>query len=856
MISIITPTHYPYWLAETWKSLKDQPGQWEWIVVCNSREGVPEQCSVLVSTVLDIVEHDERVRVLTNERRWTGIGERKRDAFLRAGGEILLELDHDDLLAPGALAEVEAAFADPDVNFVYSDWIDFAHDGYSQVTYNIGLNNWAAYGFKFYEAEMAGVRPGRYRAVRSFEPSAISISQIYWAPNHVRAWRRSAYEAAGGHDVALAVCDDHDLVCRTYLLPSGRFQRISKPLYLYRVSGANTWLKEQALITRKTAEIRDKYLEQLVLRECQHRGWNAVDIGSERGQKHLGWKSLDITPGSQIDIVADLTKRWPFEDGELGAIRAHDVIEHLPDKQHTMNEIWRCLRPGGWLLSMTPSTDGRGAFMDPTHCSYWNSNAFWYWTRDEQARFIHNDKVRFKEIYLGEIFPSKWHEENKVPYVRADLMALKPGFDGAGHWQITEATDRSMLGRWNGWYANVKGDPSTYRYADTVTYRMAAAFVNDAECVEDWGCGMGGLKRFVTTKYVGVDGSKTPHVDVVDDLRGRRTMVDAIVMRHVLEHNYDWQLVLQSALASATKKICLVLFTPFADKTEEISHNRFHGVDVPNLSLPRGELEAMILDGGAEFEIVADIPTVSSFGVEHVYYIWQTASQKSARLQTRRLPTLNFLKRVVYTAVFGGFDEIKKAPQIEGIDFVLFTDRDDMEVEGWQINVCDPVEGNPRMAAKRYKMLPHVFLESYDETLWIDGSFAPNSSIVEAFNYLDERPLAVFLHPDRWCIYEEADVSAKMPKYDARALTDQVRAYRLAGHPIQGGLYACGIIARNNRAKVIREFNAEWWHECQAFSPQDQVSFPKICRDKGLRPGVFRGYLWKTLWGTWNRHRV
>ncbi len=29
----------------------------------------------------------------------------------------------------------------------------------------------------------------------------------------------------------------------------------------------------------------------------------------------------------------------------------------------------------GWFLSQTPSTDGRGAFQDPTHVSMWNSNS-------------------------------------------------------------------------------------------------------------------------------------------------------------------------------------------------------------------------------------------------------------------------------------------------------------------------------------------------------------------------------------------------------------------------------------------------------------------------------------------------
>ena len=32
------------------------------------------------------------------------------------------------------------------------------------------------------------------------------------------------------------------------------------------------------------------------------------------------------------------------------------------------------------LLSLTPSTDGRGAYQDPTHVAFYNENSFWYYT--------------------------------------------------------------------------------------------------------------------------------------------------------------------------------------------------------------------------------------------------------------------------------------------------------------------------------------------------------------------------------------------------------------------------------------------------------------------------------------------
>lgn len=77
---------------------------------------------------------------------------------------------------------------------------------------------------------------------------------------------------------------------------------------------------------------------------------------------------------------ADLRHSWPWDDGSIDFIRAHDIIEHMPDKIHTMNEIHRVLKPGGTVEIVVPTTDGGGAWQDPTHVSFWNRNSFLYHT--------------------------------------------------------------------------------------------------------------------------------------------------------------------------------------------------------------------------------------------------------------------------------------------------------------------------------------------------------------------------------------------------------------------------------------------------------------------------------------------
>jgi glycosyltransferase involved in cell wall biosynthesis len=106
-----------------------------------------------------------------------------------------------------------------------------------------------------------------------------------------------------------------------------------------------------------------------------------------------GFLNVDRFPGPRVDQQVDLTEAWPWADGSVGEVRAWDVIEHLPDKLHTMNEMWRVLHHGGRAEIVVPTTDGPGAFQDPTHVSFWHRRSFLYYEAGNPYR------ERFAESY-------------------------------------------------------------------------------------------------------------------------------------------------------------------------------------------------------------------------------------------------------------------------------------------------------------------------------------------------------------------------------------------------------------------------------------------------------------------------
>ena len=98
-----------------------------------------------------------------------------------------------------------------------------------------------------------------------------------------------------------------------------------------------------------------------------------------------GYVNVDLVPAPGV-LAADLRQPWPWPDSSVDQVRAWDVIEHLPDKIFTMNELWRVLRPGGVADIAVPTTDGTGAWQDPTHVSFWNRRSFLYYEAQNPYR--------------------------------------------------------------------------------------------------------------------------------------------------------------------------------------------------------------------------------------------------------------------------------------------------------------------------------------------------------------------------------------------------------------------------------------------------------------------------------------
>ncbi|MEU6216459.1 glycosyltransferase [Streptomyces sp. NPDC047022] len=410
--SVFTPSHRPRFLDECLATLQAQScPDWEWIVLLNNgARWRPEH-------------PDERVRVeIADEVR--GVGAAKRRAWELARSEILVELDHDDLLTRDCLAEVGKAFDEhPDVVFVYSNTAQITEDGGRDDSRFNETHGWQ------YEEVLVDGR--RLLAAKSMAPTPHNVSYIWYAPNHVRAFRRDAYTKVGGYDATRAVLDDQDMMCR--LFQAGDFHHIERCLYLQRMHSENTQRDAEinAHIQRETVALYDKYIEANARAWTRRHGLKALDLGAAH-RKPPGYLGVDQYPGDSVDIVATLPDRLDLPDGSVGLIRAVDFLEHVTAKVPLINELYRLLAPGGMLLTMTPSSDGRGAYQDPTHVAFYNENSFWYYTDDQYRTFVPEIEARFQSSRPVTYFPTEWHSTNNISYVVANLIAMKEGATRCG----------------------------------------------------------------------------------------------------------------------------------------------------------------------------------------------------------------------------------------------------------------------------------------------------------------------------------------------------------------------------------------------------------------------------------------
>jgi hypothetical protein len=168
---------------------------------------------------------------------------------------------------------------------------------------------------------------------------------------------------------------------------------------------------------------------------CGHR--RAKDIQTPAGAEFLNLTTLDYYEAAQPDVLYDLDKmarlagRLPFESNSFNEIHAYDVLEHIGGQGdyinffHEFGEYWRVLRPNGFFCATIPKTGSDHVWGDPGHRREINALSLVYLSPVEVKKQLGKTTITDYLRFLGDTNFECIHLQNGNDRMGFVLKAIK-----------------------------------------------------------------------------------------------------------------------------------------------------------------------------------------------------------------------------------------------------------------------------------------------------------------------------------------------------------------------------------------------------------------------------------------------
>lgn len=184
---------------------------------------------------------------------------------------------------------------------------------------------------------------------------------------------------------------------------------------------------------------------------------------------------------------------------------------------------------------------------------------------------------------------------------------------------------------------------------------------------------------------------------------------------------------------------------------------------------------------------------------------------------------------VVYTCNFGNYESVKEPILIDPeVDYVLFTDNEQLTSEHWRVVVLTEAAANPRRLSRLPKIVPHKYLPPHDISIYLDSSLELKTNDISKMirECMGGRDIALYKHYQRNCVYDEIEfvMNSSDRKVEDRSLCLRaIEKYKAIGYPANNGLFENAIIFRRN-SEIIRTLSEMWWDEYTVGAERDQFT--------------------------------
>jgi|GEM_PF-1636428 len=201
-------------------------------------------------------------------------------------------------------------------------------------------------------------------------------------------------------------------------------------------------------------------------------------------------------------------------------------------------------------------------------------------------------------------------------------------------------------------------------------------------------------------------------------------------------------------------------------------------------------------------------------------------------------------KTLIYSVVTNNYDSIKPVKKYEGFDFWLFTDQDNLKVEGWETKVLAKGE-NPIKQQRLLKINSVENTPDYDVTIYMDGNM---ELIQNPKLFLDKFYKGGFLtcqHPKRSSLKEEGKEILRKKKDMPENIEKTLEFAQKQGYKDDGGLFETMVLVRD-KSPDVKDLEEKWAEILSEYSHRDQLSLPIASFVSGVkihtlsRPELFK----------------
>ena len=195
------------------------------------------------------------------------------------------------------------------------------------------------------------------------------------------------------------------------------------------------------------------------------------------------------------------------------------------------------------------------------------------------------------------------------------------------------------------------------------------------------------------------------------------------------------------------------------------------------------------------------------------------------------------MKRIaVYTVLFNNYDELKLPKNHKKLrnesDFFCITNDPIIKnpKEYYNILIKSELYSSPILSNRYYKILTPAELKEYEYTIYVDGSvlITADSLIELVYDILEEPKFALFRHPIRNCVYEEAKAIIDRDKLEPIEVLKHVRFLKGKKYPKNNGLHVCTVLIRKNDDQDVNVACHLWWQLFMNGAKRDKPHFDYV----------------------------